>query len=76
MDSTVISFVPGRYAYGRVGRSEEKAYVVVSRTDRFVTLRDQDDKPHRVRLRHDSQGNEWALLFGRTPSAMIVRPRS
>ncbi len=76
MDSIVVKFVPGKHAYGKVDRLVDETYKVVSRTERFVTLGDQAGKHHRVRLRHDSHGNEWVLLFGRTRAAMIVRPSS
>lgn len=75
MDSIVVRFVPGKHAYGKVDGLEETTYKIVARTERFVTLLDPSGKSRRVRLRHDPHGNEWVLLFGRTRSTMIVRPR-
>ena len=45
-----------------------------ARTARYVTLQADDGTSHRVAIRTDPAGNEWAMPFGRYALAPVARP--
>lgn len=49
-------------------------FTVTARTARYVTLQADDGTSHRVAIRIDPAGNEWAMPFGRYALAPIARP--
>lgn len=74
MSLQVKKLTAGSRAIGRSAHGETLEFVVVSRTKHYVTLRNETGQLHRTLLRRDQHGSEWALLFVRKPSRIVVSP--
>jgi len=70
------TFVVGHYAATStaVAGAQRRRFIVRARTEFYVTLVDGSDKAHRVWIRKDPHGDEWALPLGRRAQPAIVRP--
>ena len=73
MSSGASKFVPGSTITTRCAHGSLIRLVVESRTARYVNVRDERGVSRRALIRHDQHANEWALLFGRSQSQIVVR---
>lgn len=75
MEATTATFTPGDECSARSLGDHDCIFrfTVVSRTAKFVTLRESDGRERRVGVKTDGRG-EYCYPFGRYSLAPLLRP--